>query len=121
MKQPSNETALAAELMAAALPRFKAGPWAAASLAAELCSLGRRYFRLSERLCGGEEEWGRYPEAGERIERAEKRRTRKMRKLAKESPFRVELDHDGGGLGLVAHTTRRIGSSRKYTERTVLR
>lgn len=124
MKQPSNETALAAELMAAALPRFKAGPWAAASLAAELCALGRTYFRLSERLCGGEEEWGPYPHAQALIERTERRRSKlhdRMQALAKGSPFRIKLDHDGGGLGLVALTERRIHAGRTIEERTALR
>lgn len=122
MKQPSNETALAAELMAAALPKFKAGPWAAASLASELCALGRQYKRLSERLSGGEETWGRYPEAGKRIERAEKRRSRigdKMRELAYGSPFRLKIDFDAG-LIAVASTQRRIHAGRTIEERTAL-
>jgi hypothetical protein len=123
MKQPSNETALAAELMAAALPRFTAGPWAAASLASELCALGRTYFRLSERLCGGEDEWGPHPHAQALIERCERRREKlreRLEALAKGSPFRLSVESDGGGLGLVALSIRRI-NGRSYTERTALR
>jgi len=90
MKQPSNETCLAAELMRFAPPRFRVTPFRAAHTAALLCALGRRYRRLSERLCGGEEEWGRYPDAGVRLTRAEKRRDAIADKAAlilEQSPF----------------------------------
>ena len=52
MSEPSNVVYLAAELASAG-----AGSTRAAKAAVELCKLGRRYRRLSERLCGGEEEW----------------------------------------------------------------
>lgn len=67
-KEPVNETFLAAELAYAAPSRRRrqfCGP-RCAYVARELCALGRRYNRLSERLCGGEEEWGRWSEAVER-------------------------------------------------------
>lgn len=41
-----------------------------------LCSLGRAYTAVAERLCGGEDVWGPYPGAGPRIEAAEKRKAR---------------------------------------------
>jgi hypothetical protein len=125
VKQPSNEAYLAAELMAAAIPKHAPAPFRAAALASELCSLGRLYFRLSERLCGGEDEWGPMPRAQALIERTERRRERlsaRMHAMAKESPFRLTLESDGGGLGLVAVTERHIkGGSRRHSERTALR
>ena len=88
--EPSNVTCLAAELAAFAPPKWRARPFRAAALATELCALGRAYKAVSERLCGGEDTWGRYPEAGPRIARAEKRKAAleaKARKLLKESPY----------------------------------
>ena len=93
--EPRNVTCLAAELAAAAIPKHKPTPYRAAALASQLCYLGRSYRRLSERLCGGEEEWGRYPEAEARIDRADKRRKRlieQAEKLCGESPFRVTIE-----------------------------
>ena len=68
-----NVTYLAAELTRANPSK---GSHVCAAVATELCKLGGRYFRLSEKLCGGEEQWGRYPEAAKRIARAEKARER---------------------------------------------
>jgi hypothetical protein len=123
MIQPSNQAYLAAELMAAQIPKYYPNPNAAAGLATMLCRLGRTYFRLSERLCGGEEEWGAHPRAQALIERCEARRSRlhdTMVKHCKAAPFRVTLESDGAGLGLVAITTRKSGA-RTFTERTALR
>lgn len=59
-KEPSNETFLAAELAYAAPSRQRRQFSGArcAYIASELCALGRRYKRLAEKLCGGEEDWG---------------------------------------------------------------
>lgn len=95
--EPSNATCLAAELQAS-LPRQRrshGAPYRAAVLATQLCALGRRYKRLCERLCGGEEEWGRYPAAAKRIERADKARERiahKVEQLVRESPYRATVE-----------------------------
>lgn len=98
--EPECAVFLAAELFANVVPRYKraTSPAKAAYLAHELCRLGRRYFKLSELLCSYPDEYG-----------WEKRRERigeKMRKLCDESPFNVELDSDGGGLGIVAITPK---------------
>lgn len=73
MREPDvkNVTYLAAELASIGV-----GSTRAAKTATELCRLGRSYKRLSERLCGGEDEWGPHPQAQELIERAKKQRAR---------------------------------------------
>lgn len=114
---PSNATCLAAELMAAAIPRFRPLPFQAAVLATDLCALGRRYKRLSERLCGGEEEWGRYPAAGDRMARAERARGKlreRIEKMVSDSPFRAAVE--GESLILLVVTIRTLG----VEERTAL-
>jgi hypothetical protein len=102
VKETKNETFLAAEFAACGVP-----PGKSAIAATDLCAMGRRYFRLSERLCGGEEEWGPQPEAQGRIEKAEARRTRLGERIA-EKLFDVgaqfTLVHDWGGLGLVVES-----------------
>ncbi len=65
--EPKNETFLAAELASIGVHPVKA-----AIAAHDLCKMGRRYKRLAERLCGGEEEWGPQPRADYLIARAEK-------------------------------------------------
>ena len=106
MAEPKNETHLAAELYAAR-PNKMVTPGRCAMVAAELCALGRTYKRLSERLCGGEEEWGRYPGAESRIAACERRRDRvhaKIDELVKPWGKRASVDHDGGGLLRVVET-----------------
>lgn len=101
---PSNATCLAAELMASAIPKFKATPYRAATLATDLCALGRRYKRLSERLCGGEEEWGPYPQAGDRMARAEQTRGKlreRIEALVKASPFKAHVEGESLILSVV--------------------
>lgn len=129
--QPKNETFLAAELAAIGI-----APGRAAIAAHELCKMGRRYFRLSERLCGGEDEWGPHPHAQARIERAEKARSRLRKRielraldvdpkasLAGETKHpSVVVDDDGGGLGLVVRTERKHEGTRSMVrEVTALR
>lgn len=107
---PSNETCLAAELMAAGISRFKPSPYQAASLAADLCFLGRRYKRLQERLCGGEEEWGPYPRAGELMARVERQRDKlrgRIVTMLAGSPFKAHVEGDSLILSVV--TMRRDG------------
>lgn len=94
MKNPKNETCLAAELQSVRKKSANGSPFQAAVLAMRLCAIGRSYKRLAERLCGGEEEWGRHPEAQCRIEAAEKRLEAleaKARSLLAESPFDAKL------------------------------
>ena len=63
MSEPSNTVYLAAELAS-----VSGLPTRAAKAAVELCKIGRRFKRLSERLCGGEEEWGPWDERVERTQ-----------------------------------------------------
>jgi hypothetical protein len=116
MKKPKNETCLAAEL-ARCHPEITA--YRCALVAAELCAIGRRYNRLAERLCGGEDVWGRYPEAGKRIERAERAKERvaqKAMELLRENCFRNAILNGSVGLCLLAQTNQPNG----YTETTAL-
>jgi hypothetical protein len=116
---PSNATCLAAEFMAAAIPRLRPLPYQAAVLATDLCALGRRYKRLSERLCGGEEEWGRYPEAGDRMARAERARGKlreRIEKLVEGSPFKAHVE----GESLILSVVTRRGLAKDVEERTAL-
>ncbi len=96
MKTPSNETYLAAELMAARIPRFKPRPTQAAHLATELCRIGRTWKRISERLCGGEEEWGQWSDRvaslQDRAHRSRQRLFERAEKMLKESPFKATLE-----------------------------
>lgn len=113
MKQPKNETFLAAELAACGVPSGRA-----AMAAAELCRLGRRYFRLSELLCN-------QPDPSEKREKARKRCFKRMGKVLTgleamgfiSAGASVALDDDGGGLGQVLDTATASG----ITNRTALR
>jgi hypothetical protein len=69
-KEPSNECYLAAELAAALPPAFAKYPSRAAWIAKDLCAIGRAYKRMAEKLCGGEEDWGRWSAA---VEKAQER------------------------------------------------
>jgi hypothetical protein len=94
-----NVVHLAAEL--ASTPG--ASSFRAAALATELCHLGARYFRLSERLCGGEEEWGPYPGAKALIERTERARERLLERavgLLCEAAIGGEIEIHDLGFGL---------------------
>jgi hypothetical protein len=105
--------------MAAAIPRYRVPPCRAAILATDLCALGRRYKRLSERLCGGEEEWGPYPKAGELMARVEQSRTRlreRIEKLLKEAPFRAHVEGDS----LIVSVVTKRGAAQDVEERTAL-
>jgi hypothetical protein len=117
MKTPSNEAYLAAELMAAAIPKYKPRPTQAAHLASELCRIGRTWKRISERLCGGEEEWGPWSDHVASLQaRAQTTRQRlfeRAEKMLKESPFRATVESES--LHLIVHS-----KVRGYTEGTAL-
>lgn len=118
LPSPSNETSLAAELMAAALPKYRPSPHAAACLATDLCAMGRRYKRMQERLCGGEEEWGPYPRAGElmaRVERSRDKLRARIETTLRGAPFRAHVEGDSLILSVV--TMRGAGG---IEERTAL-
>lgn len=72
-----NVTYLAAELSAAGVP-----PVRAAELATDLCRIGRRYKRLKERLCGGEEEWGPWDTSVETLQERANRKCDQLRERA---------------------------------------
>ncbi len=108
MSQPKNETFLAAELAACGVP-----PGRAALTAHELCRLGRRYFRLSERLCNEPDDDEKTAKARSRVrERAERvfcgaRAFMRVRATA-------ELDQSGDGLALVCEITTENGRDRTH-------
>lgn len=69
MKQPANVVFLAAELAAAGVPSARA-----AITADKLCRWGRTFTRIAEKLCGGQEEWGRWSDDVAKLQaRAERR------------------------------------------------
>lgn len=72
-----NVTYLAAELSAAGVP-----PVRAAVLATDLCRIGRRYKRLREKLCGGEEEWGPWDTSVETLQDRANRKCDQLRERA---------------------------------------
>lgn len=80
MKQPANVVFLAAELAAAGVPSSRA-----AISADKLCRWGRTFNRISERLCGGEKEWGRWSDDVAKLQaRAERRLDTLERQCANE-------------------------------------
>lgn len=103
--EPKNETFLAAEL-AQVMP-----PVHAARTAVELCRIGRSYKRMAERLCGGEEQWGRWDDSVEKAQElayaSQGRRLVRARKLVAGLSVRVDVS----GLILVCETTVGKGAS----------
>jgi hypothetical protein len=83
-KEPANVVFLAAELA-----RWGTMPSPTmissnrcAYAATEACAIGRSFTRIAEKLCGGEEEWGRWSEAVERAQARAERRKEKLRATA---------------------------------------
>jgi hypothetical protein len=114
-REPLNETYLAVEIWAANA-RCGLSMYRAAGIAANLCVLGRAWTKGAERLCGGEETWGRYPEAEKRIARAQKLQGTlilNVKALLQGIPGSYLDDNEGGSLHLavtsrvkgVKHTT----------------
>lgn len=106
--EPSNEVCLAAEL-AAGCPVLRRTPFRAAVIAHELCSIGRAYKAVSERLCNGiANARGDWDAAG--TDRAEKRRDMLKRK-AEQAVKGLPVSIEGESIHLAAYT----GASRFQT------
>lgn len=102
-----NVVFLAAELTAADV-----SPARAAILACELVELGRRYKRLKEKLCGGEEEWGAWSDDVAKLQERAMRRCEEIRAkvielLKDETRFRCVVEGDSLVLRVHSRPSRR--------------
>jgi hypothetical protein len=75
--------------------------------AQQLCAIGRRYKRVAERLCGGEEEWGPWSDGVEKAQaRAHKDQENRLKLAAAHVvglPVKV-YQSTGSGLVLMCET-----------------